>query len=88
MRFLLPTLMLLLPGLAAGLLPVLLPGMYAHLPANAASLLGSGVAMAAFVSVLLNLLFHHTGRRDRHPKSRTPIEDPSRLEQRPGDYRI
>ncbi|RAE92539.1 permease, partial [Burkholderia multivorans] len=27
-------------GLAAGLLPVLLPGMYAHLPANAASLLG------------------------------------------------
>ncbi|QZE26005.1 uracil-xanthine permease family protein [Brevibacterium casei] len=75
-------------GLAAGLLPVLLPGMYAHLPANAASLLGSGVAMAAFVSVLLNLLFHHTGRRDRHPKSRTPIEDPSRLEQRPGDYRI
>lgn len=75
-------------GLAAGLLPVLIPGMYSQLSPNAASLLGSGVAMAAFVSVLLNLLFHHTGKRNRHPKSRTPIDDPSRLDQRPGDYRI
>lgn len=75
-------------GLAAGLLPVLIPGMYSQLSPNAASLLGSGVAMAAFVSVLLNLLFHHTGRRNRHPKSRTPIDDPSKLDQRPGDYRI
>lgn len=75
-------------GLAAGLLPVLIPGMYSQLSPNAASLLGSGVAMAAFVSVLLNLLFHHTGRRNRHPKSRTPIDDPSGLAQRPGDYRI
>ncbi|WGW12810.1 uracil-xanthine permease family protein [Saxibacter everestensis] len=75
-------------GLAAGLLPVLIPGMYSQLPPNAASLLGSGVAMAAFVSVLLNLLFHHTGKRNRHPKSRTPIEDPSKLAQRPRDYRI
>ncbi|MCF2573512.1 solute carrier family 23 protein [Brevibacterium sp. UCMA 11754] len=47
-----------------------------------------GVAMAAFVSVLLNLLFHHTGKRNRHPKSRTAIDDPSHLAQRPGDYRI
>ena len=62
--------------------------MYAQLPQSAASLLGSGVAMAAFVSVLLNLLFHHTGKRNRHPKSQTPIDDPSTLEQRPSDYRI
>lgn len=75
-------------GLAAGLLPVLIPGMYSQFPPNVASLLGSGVAMAAFVSVLLNLLFHHTGKRNRHPKARTPIDDPSALEQRPGDYRI
>lgn len=75
-------------GLAAGLMPVLIPGMYAQLPQSAASLLGSGVAMAAFVSVLLNLLFHHTGKRNRHPKSRTPLDDPSTLEQRPSDYRI
>lgn len=75
-------------GLAAGLMPVLIPGMYAQLPQSAASLLGRGVAMAAFVSVLLNLLFHHTGKRNRHPKSRTPLDDPSTLEQRPSDYRI
>lgn len=75
-------------GLAAGLMPVLIPGMYAQLPQSAASLLGSGVAMAAFVSVLLNLLFHHTGKRNRHPKSQTPLDDPSTLEQRPSDYRI
>ena len=75
-------------GLAAGLMPVLIPGMYSQLPSSAASLLGSGVAMAAFVSVLLNLLFHHTGTRSRLPKSRTPIDDPSRLDQRPSDYRI
>ena len=75
-------------GLAAGLLPVLIPGMYSQLSPNAASLLGSGVATAAFVSVLLNLLFHHTGKRNRHPKSRTPIDDPSKMAQRPGDYRI
>lgn len=75
-------------GLAAGLMPVLIPGMYAQLPQSAASLLGRGVAMAAFVSVLLNLLFHHTGKRNRHPKSQTPLDDPSTLEQRPSDYRI
>jgi xanthine/uracil permease len=75
-------------GLAAGLMPVLLPGMYSKLPQTASSLLGSGVAMAAFVSVLLNLLFHHTGKRNRHPKARTPIADPSKLDQRPADYRI
>lgn len=75
-------------GMAAGLLPVLIPGMYSQLSPNVASLLGSGVAMAAFVSVLLNLLFHHTGKRNRHPKSRTAIDDPSHLDQRPGDYRI
>ncbi|MGM0698371.1 MAG: uracil-xanthine permease family protein [Actinomycetota bacterium] len=75
-------------GLAAGLMPVLLPGMYSKLTQTASSLLGSGVAMAAFVSVLLNLLFHHTGKRNRHPKARTPIADPSKLDQRPADYRI
>lgn len=44
--------------------------------------------VTAFAGILLNLLFHHTGKRNRHPKSRTPIDDPSKLDQRPGDYRI
>lgn len=63
-------------------------GEYPAWKTTLASLLGSGVAMAAFVSVLFNLPFHHTGRRNRHPKSRSPIDDPSGLDQCPADYRI
>ncbi|WP_125615297.1 uracil-xanthine permease family protein [Specibacter cremeus] len=50
-------------ALAAGLMPILVPGMYAHLPVNASILLGSGVAMTAFVGALTNFVFHHLGRR-------------------------
>jgi uracil-xanthine permease len=75
-------------GLAAGLLPVLIPGMFAQMPSIAASLLGNGVAMAAFVTVLLNLLFNHTGRRSSADTAKTPPEGSALAEERPGDYRV
>lgn len=46
-------------ALAAGLLPILIPGVYNHVPADARILLGSGVAVGAFVAVALNIVFHH-----------------------------
>ncbi|WP_392895980.1 uracil-xanthine permease family protein [Streptomyces sp. LN699] len=46
-------------ALAFGLLPILVPGVYAGFPPNLRILLESGVAVGAFVAVVLNLLFHH-----------------------------
>ncbi|MGH3435862.1 MAG: uracil-xanthine permease family protein [Sciscionella sp.] len=51
-------------ALALGLLPILIPGLYHALPANAQVLLGSGVACGAIVAVVLNIVFHHLRR---HP---------------------
>ncbi|MFJ9080732.1 uracil-xanthine permease family protein [Streptomyces sp. NPDC102278] len=46
-------------ALAFGLLPILIPGVYASFPPNLRILLESGVAVGAFVAVVLNILFHH-----------------------------
>ncbi|CAL9658091.1 Uric acid permease PucK [Streptomyces sp. enrichment culture] len=46
-------------ALALGLLPILIPGVYGHFPANVRILLESGVAVGAFVAAVLNVLFHH-----------------------------
>lgn len=51
-------------ALAVGLLPILAPGVYDGFPETVRMLLGSGVAMGAFVAAGLNVLFHHV-RRDR-----------------------
>jgi uracil-xanthine permease len=72
-------------ALALGLLPVLIPGMYHRLPASVGGIIGSGVAMSALVAVLLNLLFHHTGRRGAGGSVPTA---PAAVEARAGDYRI
>jgi uracil-xanthine permease len=53
-------------ALAIGLLPILVPGVYDQFPADARILLGSGVAMGAFVAAGMNILLHHGGRRP-HP---------------------
>jgi xanthine/uracil permease len=47
------------PGV--GLLPILIPGFYDKFPGDVRILLGSGVAMGAFVAALLNIVFHHLG---------------------------
>ncbi len=46
-------------ALAIGLLPVLIPGMYAAFPTNARILLESGVAVGTLTAVVLNAVFHH-----------------------------
>ncbi|MFJ8160488.1 uracil-xanthine permease family protein [Streptomyces sp. NPDC096136] len=46
-------------ALALGLLPILVPGVYAGFPSGARILLESGVAVGAFTAVVLNVLFHH-----------------------------
>jgi uric acid transporter len=51
-------------ALAVGLLPIMVPGVYDQFPADTRVLLGSGVAMGAFVAAGMNILFHHLGRRD------------------------
>ncbi|MEU6281030.1 solute carrier family 23 protein [Streptomyces sp. NPDC047028] len=50
-------------ALALGLLPILVPGVYDGFPSGARILLGSGVAVGAFTAALLNIVFHHLGRR-------------------------
>ncbi|MEV0976182.1 uracil-xanthine permease family protein [Streptomyces sp. NPDC049915] len=47
-------------ALAAGLLPILVPGVYAQLPPTPRILLESGVAVGAFTAALLHALFHRT----------------------------
>lgn len=64
-------------GLALGLLPILVPGLYDHFPTNARILLGSGVAMTAFVAVVLNIVFHHLGRRRSPAESPVPALSPT-----------
>ncbi|WP_078987653.1 uracil-xanthine permease family protein [Streptomyces sp. XY332] len=46
-------------ALALGLLPILIPGVYAAFPPNLRIVLESGVAVGACVAVVLNLLLHH-----------------------------
>lgn len=76
-------------ALAVGLLPVLIPDMYHNLPSDANTILGSGVAMSALVAVMLNLLFHHTGRHSKH-RADTSFSsfDEDKVGERPSNYRI
>ncbi|MBO8185087.1 uracil-xanthine permease family protein [Streptomyces spirodelae] len=52
-------------ALGLGLLPILVPGVYGHLPANLRILLESGVAVGAFSAAVLHALFHRTPWRTR-----------------------
>ena len=45
-------------GLALGLLPILVPGLYGKFPAAAQTILGNGLAAGTLAAVLVNLLFH------------------------------
>lgn len=45
-------------GLALGLMPILVPGLYAKFPAAAQTILGNGLAAGTITAVLVNLLFH------------------------------
>ncbi|MFF8865387.1 uracil-xanthine permease family protein [Streptomyces sp. NPDC015139] len=62
-------------ALALGLLPILVPGVYAQFPSGVRILLESGVAVGAFVAAVLNVVFHHLGRRGEAVTAR-PAEAP------------
>jgi uracil-xanthine permease len=59
-------------ALAFGLLPILVPGVYDRLPSDARILLGSGVAMTAFVAVAMNIVFHHIRPKRNDSPADTP----------------
>ncbi len=70
-------------ALGIGLLPIVVPGAYAHFPSAWRNILGSGVAMTAITAVLLNIVFHHTrlprwaaGRAAGQPWRRQPAAKP------------
>lgn len=46
-------------GLAMGLLPILVPGLYSKFPQSAQLILGNGLAAGTLTAVLFNIIFHH-----------------------------
>ena len=66
-------------ALAMGLLPILVPGLYSKFPTNAQIILGNGLAMGTLTAVLLNILFHHVGRRtmEAPATSKEATKDPN-----------
>jgi xanthine/uracil permease len=50
-------------SLAVGLIPVAAPGFYDVAPSGARIILDSGISTGCVTAVVLNLLFHHAGRR-------------------------
>ncbi|WP_432084708.1 MULTISPECIES: uracil-xanthine permease family protein [unclassified Streptomyces] len=63
-------------ALAAGLLPLLTPGLYDGFPGWARTVLGSGVVAGTLTAVLLTALLGRSGRRDTDPG---PGPDPGGL---------
>ncbi|MFC9927766.1 uracil-xanthine permease family protein [Streptomyces sp. NPDC127190] len=63
-------------ALALGLLPILVPGVYAGFPSGVRILLESGVAVGALVAAVLNVVFHHLGRGAAKAPAPQPAETP------------
>ncbi|GAA4890319.1 uracil-xanthine permease family protein [Streptomyces coeruleoprunus] len=64
-------------AIALGLLPILIPGVYSGFPSNLRILLESGVAVGGFVAAVLNVLFHHVGRRTARASSTGHVPGPA-----------
>ncbi|MCQ4084679.1 purine permease [Streptomyces sp. RB6PN25] len=56
---------LLIVGIAIGIgmIPIVSPGFYAHVDPHLQIVLNSGISTGCLVAVVLNLIFHHLGRR-------------------------
>ena len=54
-------------SLAVGVIPIAAPDFYHAFPESAKIILDSGISTGCVVAVLLNLVFHHTGRRGVPP---------------------
>ena len=49
-------------GIAMGLLPILIPGIYSRFPQVVQMVMGNGLAAGTLTAVILNIAFHHLGR--------------------------
>jgi xanthine permease len=54
-------------ALGVGIIPVVSTGFYDHFDPHLRIVLDSGISTGCLVAVVLNLAFHHTGRRTRSP---------------------
>lgn len=61
-------------ALALGLLPIVVPGVYQHLPSQLRLLMANGVAMGAITAAVLNFIFVHLGAKRQKPT--TPALQP------------
>ncbi|WP_433658434.1 uracil-xanthine permease family protein [Nocardia sp. CA-128927] len=68
-----PVLLTATAALTAGLLPILIPGIYRGFPTDLRLLLGSGVTMTAVVGVLVHLVFATRLRRTETSADRSPL---------------
>lgn len=50
-------------GMALGLLPILVPGLYSHFPRAVQMVFGNGLAAGTLVAVGMNILFNHVGHQ-------------------------
>jgi uracil-xanthine permease len=51
-------------GIAMGLLPILVPGIYSKFPQGVQMVMGNGLAAGTLTAVILNIAFHHVGKPD------------------------
>ncbi|AXG82245.1 purine permease [Streptomyces paludis] len=65
-------------SIGVGMLPVAAPTIYHAFPSWFQIIAGSAITSATLTAFLLNLLFHHTGRRDGDDGPGTPEETPER----------
>jgi uracil-xanthine permease len=49
-------------GIAMGLLPILIPGIYSKFPQVVQMIMGNGLAAGTLTAVILNIAFHHLGK--------------------------
>lgn len=68
-------------GLAMGLLPILVPNLYAKFPGAAQTILGNGLAAGTITAVLVNLMFH--GAATAAPSAAPAAAEPRDLVSRP-----
>lgn len=66
-------------GLAMGLLPIMVPGVYSKFPGWAVTILGNGLAAGTITAVLVNLLFHGVGAAKPAAEEPAPASPPPEL---------
>jgi uracil-xanthine permease len=70
-------------ALAAGLLPILVPGIYSKFPQGVQLILGNGLAAGTLTAVFFNIIFHHIGSSARPAVRAVETSDPVATEMPP-----